>query len=79
MSKRVAACCFLQWLPWPALASLQAAVEFTETGYQLALLLFEHLDVSFGIDFVLRFLSLSKDADGIVSLASAAGTCSVAL
>ena len=50
MGQRMSSGCFLKWLSGPALASLQAAVEFAETSDQLSLLLLEHLDVS---DFVL--------------------------
>ena len=46
VGKRVAGGCFLQRLSWPALAALKTAVEFAETGYELALLLLKHLDIS---------------------------------
>lgn len=46
MRQRMAALSIAQWLPWPALAVPQTAVQFPKASYELRLLLFEHLYVS---------------------------------
>lgn len=77
--QRMAALRFTKRLTWPALPCMKARVQFSETSDKLCLLLLKHLDISFGVDFVLRFLSLTEDADSIISFTPATGACTVTL
>lgn len=70
----VATGCFSQRCSWPGLTSLQPAVQFSQAGNELCLLLFEHLNITFGINFVLGLFPFAKYTNGIVCLASAAWT-----
>ena len=50
---------FRQGRARPRLRRLQLLVHILETGDELTLLLFEHLDIAFGIDLVGRLFSLA--------------------
>lgn len=79
VSQGVAARCFAQRCTWPGLTGLQSTVQFSQARNKLCLLLLKHLNITFGIYFVLRLLPFAKYAYSIVGFTSTAGASSVAL
>jgi len=79
VGKRMSTRGFAQWLTGPTLSTLEAAVQFAKTSYELSLLLFKHLDIAFRVNLVLRLFPLAKNADSIISFAATTGTGAVAL
>lgn len=79
VGERMSILCVLQWRSWPTLTALQPAVQFSETGDKLCLLLLKHLYIAFRIYLVLGLFTLSEYTNSVVCFASTAGASTIAL
>lgn len=69
---------FLERGTRPELRGHESTVGLLQTGDELALLLFQHLNIALGIHLVMRLFPFAKDTDGIINPASRARTRAIA-